>query len=129
MHTFTLGWPPSVNHYWQSRRNGRGRYIGPAGVAFLEGTMIACKMQHVPRQTSGRVGLAIVVHPPNNIDRDLDNLSKATLDSLVKAGVLLGDSRKHLAYLSWEWGDNVPGGKLVIRCWRHFAKRTPTKES
>jgi crossover junction endodeoxyribonuclease RusA len=82
-----LPWPPSVNHYW---RFGNGRfYISGDGKRFktiVAGTMI----QGGVKPFSGSVAVTIDAHPPDRRARDLDNLNKCLLDSLVTRHGLAG---------------------------------------
>jgi Holliday junction resolvase RusA-like endonuclease len=41
----------------------------------------------------GRLGVTILLHPPDYRDRDIDNLVKPMLDALEKAGVYENDSQ------------------------------------
>ena len=72
--TLELPFPPSVNTYWR-RVNGKtlirrsARF--PAGI---------------------RAAVVVEAFMPDRRMRDLDNLFKALLDALVKAGVLVDDS-------------------------------------
>ena len=60
----------------------------------------------------GRIRLHIKAYPPDKRVRDLDNLFKATLDSLTHANVYTDDSL--IDYLSIERMEKVKGGKLEI---------------
>lgn len=92
----SLPWPPSVNHYWLSLRNGAmaGRVIiSTEGKNYRKAVAAAVLEQRVPvRMLTGKLRLWIHVLPPNNIRRDLDNLPKAVLDSLRHAEVFQDDS-------------------------------------
>ena len=85
--------PPSVNHYYGQARSGK-RYIKPAGIEYR----IATK-EYVDRHKlvapAGFLQVGIQVYPPDNRRRDMDNLLKATLDSLQHAGVYEDDSLIH----------------------------------
>jgi crossover junction endodeoxyribonuclease RusA len=66
----------------------------------------------IPTPQSGKLAVALVAHPPDIRRRDLDNLLKASLDSLTHAGVWVDDSQ--IKALSIEWGNVVAGGRLDV---------------
>jgi crossover junction endodeoxyribonuclease RusA len=83
-----LPYPPSINHYW---RHNRGRHhISKEGLAYRRQVMWLYKGE--PEHT-GRLSVAIDVHPPDKRRRDLDNTLKVVLDSLEKAGAYKDDSQ------------------------------------
>jgi len=89
-----LPFPPSVNHYW---RNFRGRtIISKAGrdyradvCATLAG---AGSFFNKKPPFIGRLALAMDAFPPDRRRRDLDNILKASLDSLTHAHIYADDS-------------------------------------
>jgi len=88
-----LPWPPSVNTYWRRVVVGRSvrTLISRDGRAYarkVEAIVRAQKVQTIRR----RCAVWIEAYPPDRRKRDLDNLFKAPLDALVKAGVLADDS-------------------------------------
>lgn len=87
----TLPWPPTVNTYY---RNIKGRTIISAkGRDYRTDTIAACLEQHVNEHVKGRIGLELRCYPPDRRTRDLDNLTKALIDSLQHAGLFEDDSQ------------------------------------
>jgi len=104
-----LPWPPSVNTYW---RTFQGRMIiSAAGRKYRKDVQDAVMLQKANKHIGGAVKITIEALRPDNRKRDLDNLLKATLDSLSHAGVYLDDSQ--ISDLRIFWGKEK-GGKLVI---------------
>lgn len=113
--TLTLPFPPSVNHYWRHALIGRRgvavlvsaegrRYQYFAGVKIFE--------QGVPETIDHGVAMEVLLYPPDRRKRDVDNYSKALLDVLVRAGVLLDDSLvKDLRLVLM---DPIKGGKAQV---------------
>lgn len=88
----TLPWPPSVNTYWRHPTTGKlaGRHlISEKGRAYRAQTKQAV---WDTEPVMGRVSIAILASPPDRRRRDLDNVLKALLDSLVHAAVIEDDS-------------------------------------
>lgn len=125
---FALPWPPSVNHYW---RNFRGRMvIGARGRAYRKAAIEAISDQAVPTDgIGGPLKVELVAFPPDRRRRDLDNLQKALLDSVVAAGVIEDDS--HIDDLRVVRGAVFPGGKVevVIRPFTSETKFTTRRGS
>ena len=61
---------------------------------------------------SDRLRLYVMVYPPDNRKRDLDNLLKAVLDSLQAADVFLNDSQ--IDHLTISRTKNRPGGAIEV---------------
>lgn len=89
-----LPFPPSVNHYWRNvgsrvliSKDGRDyqREVGFAVAAHPERRALL--------PLAGRLSLTMAAHPPDRRKRDLDNMGKAVLDALGKAGVYGDDSQ------------------------------------
>lgn len=112
---FELPFPPSVNTYW--RNIGRTILSAPArkyhsdviSRIFWQTRTMAAR----PRLITWPVAVKATLHPPNRHRRDLDNLIKAILDSLTRAGVWKDDSLVHELHLAW--GEIVKGGKAIIQ--------------
>ena len=119
--TIVLPFPPSVNHYWLHRvaKNTVGRnyvqtYISPDGKAFRRNVVRAVRTQLGGRMDHilGHCRLYVALHAPDRKRRDVDNYTKALLDSLTEAGVWADDSQ--IQDLRLVWGAVLPGGKAVV---------------
>ena len=84
-----LPWPPSVNRYW---RHVNGRVlISREGRAYRKVVAAAC---HGVRGLGGaRLGVDVVLQPPDRRRRDIDNVLKSLLDALEHAGVYDDDGQ------------------------------------
>ena len=89
-HSLTLPFPPSTNNLFLSI--GRKRISSPKARAYALAVRQAVLAAGVPHIASEGVRVVIAAWMPNKRARDLDNLLKAPLDGLVKAGVLTDDS-------------------------------------
>ena len=104
---FELPWPPSVNRYY--------RHVGPRVLLSSEGRnyrmMCVSRLGGTCPKLSGRLMLSGDFYPPDARRRDLDNLLKCTLDSLVHAGLLEDDSQ--IKHIDIRMRDPVPPDGLV----------------
>jgi crossover junction endodeoxyribonuclease RusA len=105
-----LPYPPSVNHYW---RHFRGRtLISRLGRAYRQQVQTQCQGKGGQPPRDGRLAVAMDAFPPDRRRRDLDNIQKASLDSMQHAGIYEDDS--HYAELrimrsEWEFDCNTRG--------------------
>lgn len=108
-----LPWPPTVNHYWGQR--GKGRFVKSEGLAFRAGVL--AEFYRMRRQGFGhaRLRVDIVACVPDKRRRDLDNLSKATLDAMAHARVYADDSQ--IDDLRIHRGPQKKGGGLIVELW------------
>lgn len=105
--TLELPWPPSVNTYW---RNWRGHMvISTAGRQYTKAVQEQVEKQGTQTYT-GPIRVVIQAFRPDRRKRDLDNLLKATLDALTKAGTWEDDSQ--IVDLRIYWAGM--GGKLIV---------------
>ena len=88
---FTLPWPPSVNNYWH--RNGKTIYVSKRGKEFRNEVYYLCRQYKDAFDCDAALAMFIWVYPPDKRKRDLDNLLKATCDSLEYVGVFPDDSQ------------------------------------
>ena len=91
--SFELPWPPSVNRYY--------RHVGPRVLISREGRryrmMCVSRLGGVFPKLEGKVKLMGEFYPPDARKRDLDNVLKCMIDSLVHAGLMRDDSQiKHI---------------------------------
>lgn len=104
-----LPYPPSVNHYW--RRVGCRTLISREGRRFRREVVARLAASRLCPLT-GRLVVRVTVFPPDNHRRDLDNLQKALLDALEKAGVFNDDGQ--IDRLEVQRGAVVPGGEVMV---------------
>ncbi|EIQ0906784.1 HK97 family phage prohead protease [Escherichia coli] len=115
-----LPFPPSVNTYW--RHPNKGAFAGKslisaAGRKFQSAACAAIveQLRRLPKPTSAPASVEIVLFPPDNRIRDLDNYNKALFDALTHAGVWEDDSQ--VKRMLVEWGPVVGlyvRGRLLI---------------
>tara|TARA_Y100001963_G_scaffold120364_1_gene168241 strand:- start:4 stop:342 length:339 start_codon:yes stop_codon:yes gene_type:complete len=103
-----LPWPPSVNRYW---RNWRGRtVISAEGRTFRE--LVRARLANVDTfGPDARLLVAIDAYPPDRRKRDIDNLTKATLDALEGCVFDNDNQVDHLVVIR---RDIRPGGALEV---------------
>lgn len=87
MVSIELPWPPSVNTYW--RHTSRGHYISSEGRKFKQAVQY---LLHTYKPTEERVAVLVEAFPPDRRNRDIDNLLKATLDS-IEGRLFVNDSQ------------------------------------
>ena len=86
-----LPWPPSVNTYWRIWKN---RILVSERGREYRRTVAKLSLYHGFRHYgTDRLKLTIYAYPPDRRKRDMDNLNKATLDSLQAAGVYKDDEQ------------------------------------
>nr|WP_151411748.1 RusA family crossover junction endodeoxyribonuclease [Escherichia coli] len=112
-----LPFPPSVNTYW--RHPNKGAFAGKslisaAGRKFQSAACAAIveQLRRLPKPTSAPASVEIVLFPPDNRIRDLDNYNKALFDVLTHAGVWEDD--RQVKRMLVEWGPVIPEGKVEI---------------
>ena len=117
MHTIELPWPPSVNKMYESRGWGGQRRLATAAVTYRSVVAMRCRDARrngtLPAQPlAQKLQVTIHAHPPTQGAHDLDNLGKAPLDSLTKAGVWRDDDQVDRLVFTRE--GVRPGGVLVV---------------
>jgi crossover junction endodeoxyribonuclease RusA len=105
-----LPYPPSVNNYWMA--SGHRRYISKRGMDFKNEVRVYCLQHKIPKLGSFDVAVGIVLHPRSKILMDIDNCSKAILDSLEGAGIINDD--KQVAKLIIMRGLMKKGGGCTV---------------
>lgn len=127
---FSLPWPPSNNHYWLVLRKGKRAgqvIISTEGKQYRKAVADLVLERRIPTgRLTGKLAVWIHVLPPDNLRRDLDNLPKAVLDSLGKAGVIRDDCDIDDLRIT-RFGNRV-GGELQIRISEIPGKATQSGE-
>jgi len=86
----TMPYPPTVNTYYTVARNRK--ILSKRGRAYKKEAMVYLYEQGVPKGREGPYSISIRVRMPDKRKRDIDNLIKPLLDSLVEYGALSDDS-------------------------------------
>ena len=94
----TLPFPPSVNSYWRAPSKGplKGRHmVSETGrkVPESSGRRLSNSCARSQRPSSELAEVHIVLYPPDQRRRDIDNYNKALFDALTQTGVWEDDSR------------------------------------
>lgn len=113
----TLPFPPSVNSYWRAPSKGplKGRHlVSETGRKFQKAARAAIieQLRAVPRPSSELAEVHIVLYPPDQRRRDIDNYNKALFDALTQTGIWEDDSQ--VKRMLVEWGEVTKKGKVVI---------------
>jgi len=109
---FYLPYPPSINNYYV--RTKYGTMIGKAGKAYRERIIESVQEQLGPLDPlAGQLNLTIVLFPPDNRWRDIDNTQKALLDAITHSGVWADD--RQVDQLFVYRGERVVGGKIYVQ--------------
>ncbi|HAU6622993.1 TPA: RusA family crossover junction endodeoxyribonuclease, partial [Salmonella enterica] len=101
-----LPFPPSVNTYWRHPNKGAfaGKSLISAAGRKFQSTACAAiveQLRRLPKPTSAPASVEIVLFPPDNRIRDLDNYNKALFDALTHAGVWEDDSQVKRMLVEW----------------------------
>lgn len=111
--TILLPWPPSVNHYWRSiTQKGRAMVLISEAGRKYRADVKRRAWEFGLKTMFGPLSIDIVARQPDRRRRDLDNLLKATLDSLTHSGIIEDDSQFHKITL--QWGRRFDGGMLEL---------------
>lgn len=86
-------YPPSTNQLYKRNKNGSVR-LSEKHQIFRDMVFVASRFKE--KITKYPVEIEILVLAPDNRKRDLDNIGKVVLDSLVNAQVLEDDSNKYV---------------------------------
>ena len=105
-----LPWPPTVNHYYTVAR-GR-KILSAEGRAYKKYCVQCMAIQVVPRLDEPPFAVSIIARPPDKRKRDLDNLLKPILDSLVDFGAIPDDGM--IDDLRVQRADPIPDGSIEV---------------
>ena len=93
---FTMPWPPTVNHFHQPIRVGKGARIIKGVKArkysaecyeYLKGISMDGE------KLSGRLQVSLTLHPPTLAKYDIDNRTKGVFDALSESGFWCDDEQ------------------------------------
>ncbi len=89
--SLSLPFPPSTNNLFAQA--GKKRVSSARASAYARQVLAAVLTAGASRGLTGELRAVVAVYVPDLRRRDLDNLAKAPLDGLVKAGVMADDSQ------------------------------------
>lgn len=117
-----LPYPPSANSYW--RHPGRGplagrHLISQEGREYRRAVGAAVGLVRGRQGLTERLVVMVEANPPDRRRRDLDNLLKPLLDSLMHAGVYEDDSQ--IDDLRIMRGPVTRGGRVLVTVTAHAA--------
>lgn len=115
---FTIPWPPTVNHYHQPIKRGKGVRVIKGTKAkeyarqmetYLAGIGIA--NEHISE--SAKLSVHLVLHPPTLARYDIDNRTKGVFDALSNVNFYADDSQ--ITKLVIEKGEKIKGGNVEVK--------------
>lgn len=114
---FSMPWPPTVNHYHQPVRMGRGVRIIKSKVAkeyakdcekwFAD---LGLENEMIPEDK--KLSMRLVLSPPTLARYDVDNRTKGVMDALSNCNFYVDDSQ--IYRLVVEKGEKVKGGRVDV---------------
>ena len=121
MITLTLPFPPTVNNYKRIGRLTRtksGKIFQPrinsdATRRFYYEVWIKVKGLQIESLGDSPISLEIDVYPPDKRKRDIDNIIKPTVDSLMNSGLF--DDDYQISKLLVIRREVFSGGKIVVK--------------
>ncbi|EAQ9184469.1 MULTISPECIES: RusA family crossover junction endodeoxyribonuclease [Citrobacter] len=113
----TLPFPPSVNTYYRAPNKGslKGKLlISERGRKYRKAVYSSVLWAYggLPRAINIDVEVKIILYPPDNRRRDLDNYNKALFDALTNSHVWEDDQQVKRMLI--EWGPVVKQGEVEI---------------
>ena len=115
---FTLPWPPTVNHWHQPVRMGRGvRVVKSTKARNYESKAVAecAKIGIYGELTTGKLDVELELNPPTLAKYDIDNRTKGVFDSLSAAK--FWDDDEQVSKLTINKGEKVKGGNVKVKVW------------
>lgn len=111
---FTIPFPPTVNHIWKA--SGKRRYLSAEYLRFID--LVGWELKRVRAKSFGdaRLGVTMLVNPPDKRRRDIDNVLKAVLDSLARAGLMTDDCQ--IDQIAVRRGNVIKDGQCIVNVWR-----------
>jgi crossover junction endodeoxyribonuclease RusA len=116
--SLTLPYPPSLNRYYKKYRNRI--IVSKEGKDYQEQVSILVSALNYRNYFMGtdRLAMDVLLFPPDNRHRDLDNVFKALCDSLQNSTIFVNDSQ--LDYLCITRGDRDkanPRAVIKLHLW------------
>ena len=111
-----LPWPPSMNSYWRAVPRGKiaVNILSAPGRVYREKAVSAAKDAERPEGTlTDRLGVCLILRPPDKRRRDVDNFVKPVLDALTHAQVYEDDYQ--IDRLMVVRSQKVPKGSVTVK--------------
>ncbi len=112
----SLPYPPSVNTIWRTTRGGL-TYMSKRGKDYRKEIVALCADVN---PVEGPLRMVVDIYPPDRRKRDIDNICKALLDSLEKAGVYKDDNQ--ICDLRLRRCEVIKGGAVFVSISKHVGK-------
>ena len=115
-YAFTLPWPPTVNHWHQPVKMGRGVRIVKSKKARDYEALVIEVMTGLKLDSEAldcKLSVSLTLNPPTLARYDIDNRTKGIFDGLSAAGFWLDDEQ--VTKLTIEKGEKQKGGNVLIK--------------
>lgn len=113
----TLPYGPTMNTYWRTWvRKGSTHamtYVSDKGKEYQARIKTIVKEKHKGAPLMGRLAINILASPPDKRSRDMDNLLKPLLDSLMYAELIVDDSQFDAIFI--RRGPVIKGGSMLVQ--------------
>lgn len=112
---FVMPWPPTVNHYHQPVRMGRGVRIIKGKKAKEYAKLAASELDKLGMTgecLTERLSVSLKLNPPTLRKYDVDNRPKGVMDALTEAGFWLDDEQVDRLVLTK--GEKIKGGSVDV---------------
>ena len=86
--------------------------------------MVKSQAPGVHYEIAQPVEVRLTLRPPSKRAYDIDNRAKATLDALVKAGILADD--RQVSRLILEKGLPIDGGQVLVEITNYASEKKPS---
>ena len=113
---FEMPWPPTVNHFHQPIRVGKGARITKGAKARQYSKDMAVHLKELglaDEQLSDRLSVRLTLHPPTLAKYDIDNRTKGVFDALSESGFWVDDEQVDILIINK--AEKIRGGKVVLR--------------
>ena len=121
----TLPFPPTVNSYYVKTR--QGIFISAKGRKFRNAVLNeAVQQKAYELKMEERISMEVILYPPDERRRDVDNYMKGLLDSITNAGVWIDDQQVDM--LTIHRGVKTSPGVCRIRLTEHHGLIMPNKD-
>ena len=108
-----LPWPPTTGNH-TTKLGKSGFYTVPSIKRYREQIAWLLKAAKLDLNLEGPLRVAWAANPPDRRAVDEDNVMKVVKDALTKGGLWKDDSNKVIRSTTFDWGDPIPNGRIMI---------------